>query len=109
MKFRTQYQQPKNFGRQLRQIPCENFEPNQGKRVAQVISEFVQGIEPNTPNLSGYATPDLAQESQQFVGNRSLPIDSAYGALENSTIIQTLESEIDPSELAQIQRDVLNS
>ena len=109
MKFKTQYQKPANYGRQLRQIPCENFEPNQGKRVAQVISEFVQGIEPNTPNLNGYATPDLAQNSQQFVGSRSLPIDSAFGALTNSEIIKEIENDFEPSELAQIQREVLNS
>lgn len=108
MKFKTQYQKPSNFGRQLRQIPCENFEPNQGKRVAQVISEFVQGIEPNTPNLNGYATPDVAQESRPCIGNRSLPIDSAFGALTNSDMIKTLESDLDPSDVAQIQRDVLN-
>ncbi len=109
MKFKTQYQKPGNYGRQLRQIPCENFEPNQGKRVAQVISEFVQGIEPNTPNLNGFSTPDMAENSQQFVGSRSLPIDSAFGAFTNSDMIKSLESHLDASDVAQIQRDVLNN
>lgn len=106
--FRTQFDPPiMNYGRQMRQIPCDNFEPNQGRKVGEVIQDFVQGIAPHDFNLSGYATVDEADAGIAVRGVRQLGVDNAYCALRHSEHVENLEQKVKSEEVARLQAEEL--